>query len=65
MHKNFQRLLEKVHEIHDIEKANGVLAWDKETNMPKAGAKARIQQMTTLRKLSHTMSTSDEMGDTD
>ena len=63
MSSKFQELLEKVHEIHDIEKAMGVLSWDKETNMPKAGNKARIQQITTLRRLSHTMSTSDEMGE--
>lgn len=60
---NFQKLTEKVHEIHDIEKAMMVLGWDKETNMPKAGNKARIQQMTTLRRLIHAMSTSTEMGD--
>ena len=63
MSSKFQELLEKVHEIHDIEKSMGVLSWDKETNMPKAGNQARIQQITTLRRLSHTMSTSDEMGD--
>ena len=40
MSSKFQELLEKVHEIHDIEKAMGVLSWDKETNMPKAGNKA-------------------------
>ena len=63
MSTNFDKLLEKVYEIHDIEKAMGVLSWDKETNMPKAGTQARIQQMTTLRRLSHAMSTSDEMGE--
>ncbi len=63
MSSNYQKLLEKIHEIHDIEKAMGVLSWDKETNMPKAGMAARIQQMTTLRRLSHTMFTSDEMGE--
>ncbi|MAT98439.1 MAG: carboxypeptidase [Anaerolineaceae bacterium] len=63
MSSNYQKLLEKVYEIHDIEKAMGVLSWDKETNMPKAGMQARIQQMTTLRRLSHAMFTSDEMGE--
>lgn len=61
MSSDFQKLLDKVYEIHDIEKAMMVLGWDKETNMPKAGTKARVQQMTTLRRLSHAMSTSDEM----
>jgi carboxypeptidase Taq len=63
MHSDFQKLLEKVYEIHDIEKAMAVLSWDKETNMPKAGTQARVQQMTTLRRLSHTLFTSDEMGE--
>ncbi|WP_420643904.1 carboxypeptidase M32 [Candidatus Leptofilum sp.] len=63
MSENFQKLLNKVYEIHDINKALGVLSWDKETNMPKAGTKARIQQMTTLRRLSHSMFTSDKMGE--
>lgn len=63
MGPNFQTLLEKVHEIHDIDKALAVLGWDKETNMPKAGTQARIQQMTTLRRLSHTLFTADEMGE--
>lgn len=59
----YQALLEKVYEIHDINKALAVLGWDKETNMPKAGTKARIQQMTTLRRLSHAKFTSDAMGE--
>lgn len=63
MSSNYQKLLEKVYEIHDLEKAMGVLSWDKETNMPKAGIEARIQQITTLRRLSHTMFTADEMGE--
>ncbi|MCA9954252.1 MAG: carboxypeptidase M32 [Anaerolineales bacterium] len=63
MSAKFEQLLEKVYEIHDIEKAMGVLSWDKETNMPKAGTEARIQQMTTLRRISHAMFTSDEMGE--
>lgn len=58
----YQALLEKVYEVHDLEKAMGVLQWDKETNMPKAGNTARIQQITTLRRLQHSKFTSDEMG---
>ena len=62
MTSKYQALLEKVYETHDIEKAMGVLYWDKETNMPKAGNAARIQQITTLRRIHHTKFTSDEMG---
>jgi len=63
MSNKYETLLKKVHEIHDIEKATAVLSWDKETNMPEAGTEARIHQITTLRRLSHTMFTSDEMGE--
>lgn len=63
MNSPFERLLEKVYEIHDLEKANQVLAWDKETNMPAAGNSARVQQMTTLRRLHHRTFASDEMGE--
>jgi carboxypeptidase Taq len=63
MTTKFKELLEKVYEIHDIEKATAVLSWDRETNMPKKGITARVQQMTTLNRLSHTLFTADEMGE--
>ena len=63
MTTKYNELLRKVYEINDIEKANALLGWDRETNMPKAGISARVQQMTTLSRLSHTMFTSDEMGE--
>lgn len=63
MNSAYQQLLEKVYEIHDIEKAIQVLSWDKETNMPAAGNTARVQQMTTLRRLHHRLFASDEMGE--
>lgn len=63
MTTKYNELLKRVYEINDIEKANALLGWDRETNMPKAGITARVQQMTTLSRLSHTMFTSDEMGE--
>jgi carboxypeptidase Taq len=59
----YQSLLEKVHEIYDIRKAARVLTWDRATVMPKGGDEDRIQQITTLYRLSHTMFTSEEMGE--
>lgn len=59
---NYQKLLAKINEIHDLEKATGLLSWDREVIMPKAGDEIRIQQMATLRRLTHTLYTSDEMG---
>ena len=55
-------LLARVHEIHDLEKAAAVLAWDRDVNMPSAGLTGRIQQMTTLSRLIHSSFTSEEMG---
>ena len=60
---NYVRLLEKVHEIDDLNKALAVLSWDREVNMPKAGMTVRVQQMTTLGRFTHIMFTSDEMGE--
>src|SRR6266513_881884 len=58
----YSALLARIHEIHDLEKAAAVLAWDRDVNMPKAGLTGRIQQMTTLSRLIHSSFTSDEMG---
>lgn len=63
MQEQYATLLTAVHEIHDLEKTRGVLMWDQEVNMPKAGKEARIQQMTTLSRLIHAKSTSDAFGE--
>lgn len=63
MGTQYDALLTRVNEINDIQKAAGLLNWDREVIMPQAGMQARIQQMTTLRKLTHEMSSSAEMGD--
>lgn len=63
MQEKYATLLTAVHEIHDLEKARGVLYWDQEVNMPQAGKEARIQQMTTLTRLIHAKATSDTFGE--
>ena len=63
MSKKYEALLERVHEIDDLNKALAVLSWDREVNMPRAGMEARVQQMTTLSRLIHKMFTADEMGE--
>ena len=62
MTETYHQLLEKVHELTDLRATAGVMGWDRETNMPKAGDPARIQQMTTLRRLIHERATSPELG---
>jgi carboxypeptidase Taq len=63
MTTQYESLLERIYEINDLNKASAVLRWDREVNMPQAGSEARTQQITTLNRLSHTMFTSDEMGE--
>jgi carboxypeptidase Taq len=62
MARQYDALLQKVNELHDLEKAAQLLAWDREVIMPRAGEEIRIQQMTTLRRLAHEMFVTDEMG---
>ncbi len=59
----YQSLLVKVHELDDLNKAAALLSWDREVNMPRAGAPERIAQMTTMSSLIHRLSTSDELGE--
>jgi carboxypeptidase Taq len=63
MTTKYEQLLQSIYEINDLEKANAVLGWDREANMPKGGITARVQQMTTLSRLSHKFFTSDEIGE--
>lgn len=63
MPTEYQKLLERVHEVNDLGKAAAVLSWDREVNMPAAGVAERIAQQTTLSSLIHRMFTSDETGE--
>ncbi len=63
MPTNYDKLIERVNELDDLNKAAALLSWDREVNMPRAGAPARIAQMTTMSSLIHRMSTADEMGE--
>lgn len=59
----YETLLARVHELDDLNKANGLLYWDREVNMPRGGSAERTAQMTTLSSLIHRLSTADEMGE--
>jgi carboxypeptidase Taq len=48
VNERFEDLRRRLGEIHDVEKAAGVLSWDEETKMPPAGAEARAEQRATL-----------------
>ncbi len=49
-------------EVSDLQGASSLLGWDQQVNMPSGGAKARGQQLGTLRSISHQKFTSAETG---
>ncbi|MEW6046451.1 MAG: carboxypeptidase M32 [Bacillota bacterium] len=49
----FTELLEILGTVADLQAAAGVLQWDLETYMPRAGAQDRAAQLSTLSRLSH------------
>jgi carboxypeptidase Taq len=57
-----EQLREILAEVSDLNRAASVLGWDQETYMPPGGVKARANQLSTLRRLSHVRFTSDEVG---
>ncbi|MDX1663228.1 MAG: carboxypeptidase M32 [Candidatus Promineifilaceae bacterium] len=63
MADNYTQLLDKVHEIHDLQKAGALLSWDRQVIMPKAGEAIRIQQIATVNRFTHTLFIADEMGE--
>ncbi len=55
-------LKQRLAEIHDLERALGVLVWDQRTMMPPKGAAARAEVFGTLTEVLHERSASDEVG---
>jgi carboxypeptidase Taq len=62
MGKQYDALVARLREIHNVEMAATVLSWDQSTQMPPGGAEARAGQLATLSKIAHNMFTSDETG---
>jgi carboxypeptidase Taq len=58
----FEELRSRVGEIHDLEKAAGLLSWDEETKMPPGGAEARAEQRATLNRIAHELQVAPELG---
>lgn len=56
-------LMDQVYTLHDLDKAEALLRWDRQVNMPPGGNQARTQQLTTLGQIRHASFTSNEMGD--
>jgi carboxypeptidase Taq len=60
--ETYDALLERLGEVADIGGALGLLGWDQQTIMPKAGAEVRARRMATLTKLYDERFSSDELG---
>ena len=63
MTSHYTALLERVQELHDLQKATALLMWDRQVIMPEAGDEMRVKQITTLRRLTHNMCTDDSFGE--
>jgi carboxypeptidase Taq len=59
----FDELCRRLGEIHDLDKAAGLLSWDEETKMPPGGAVARAEQRATLNRIAHELQVSPELGE--
>ena len=62
MNARFDQLRRLLGQVHDLEKAAGLLAWDEETKMPPGGAQARAEQRATLNRIAHELQTAPELG---
>lgn len=63
MQEKLNRLKEIVGEATDLARAAAVLNWDQEVYMPEGGIRSRSQQMATLSRLAHEISTAAEAGE--
>jgi carboxypeptidase Taq len=63
MREAFAELRGRLGEIHDLEKAAGLLSWDEETKMPPTGSDARAEQRATLNRIAHDLQVSPSLGD--
>jgi carboxypeptidase Taq len=62
MDEKYNQLKTRMQEIWDLTKAQAVLAWDRQTKMPSKGAAARTRQTSTLSRIIHEYSTTEELG---
>jgi len=60
---NYELYEQKMRKIADINSAIAVLSWDKEVYLPKKGAAARSQQISTLAGMSHELFTAKDLAE--
>ena len=62
MDEKYTQLKTRMQEIWDLSKVQAVLSWDRQTKMPPMGAPARTRQVSTLSRIIHERSTSEDVG---
>jgi carboxypeptidase Taq len=62
MSDSLEQLKSILAEVTDLSRAAALLEWDQETYMPPGGVSPRSEQLSTLVRLAHVRSTSDEVG---
>ncbi len=60
----YGEFVERLRKIKDVASATALLNWDKEVNMPPAGAALRSQQVATLSGIAHELFVDDHFGKT-
>ena len=58
----YEKLKDRLATISDLNSANGLLFWDRQTYMPEGGVAGRAEQMATLSRLAHEMLVDIETG---
>ncbi|OGR46091.1 MAG: hypothetical protein A2X37_06265 [Elusimicrobia bacterium GWA2_66_18] len=62
MTSSYRRLLERLREIHALEKAAELLEWDQQVVMPRGGGEARMEQYGAIKGAAHERFACDEVG---
>lgn len=62
MPESYDRLRIRLQEVWDIERADAVLGWDEQVNLPSEGGPDRGRQSATLGRIAHSLFTDDETG---
>jgi carboxypeptidase Taq len=62
MEEKLNRFKQLVSQLTDLARANAMVGWDQQVNMPRGGAEDRSYVLSTLAGMIHEMFTSDEMG---
>lgn len=61
--ETFQKLLDRVHMVSDLQGTVGMLGWDQRTYLPSKGSAVRSERLSTIVRIAHGMFTSEDTGE--